>query len=255
MVDDFLTSRNEVFASLPDYLQGVLAASPLSVLARRQEAAMRALPTTAKGERTVEQILDVTDELFATADLDSITTNRVAEVLGANVATIYRYFSNLDSIVAMVSLRYELRLHLMLAVLFEPIAHAQDWRSELRSIVEAIARYRISTPSRPPIAAVVQLRRDYRPIADAINQTSGQLLGSILYRRRSELELTWWFEIAKVSSVILRSGLSAACSAVPPDMVHVELLKDSLERYFQPYVEDPVESLGLAGRVFGRGGR
>jgi len=252
MVDDYLTSRNEVFASLPDYVQGVLAASPLSTLARKHERAMRAMPTTVKGERTLEQILDVTDELFATADLNSITTNRVAEVLGVNVATLYRYFDNLESIVAMVSLRSEIRLHLMLGVLFEPLSRVEDWRAELRSIVDAIAKYRIATPSRPPIAAVVQLRQDYRPIAEAINQTSGQLLGSILYRRRSDLDLTWWFEIAKVSSVILRSGLSSACSAVPPDYVHIELLKGSLERYFKPFVEDPLDDLALAGRVFQR---
>ena len=246
-----MTSRNEVFVSLPDYVQGVLAASPLSVLARKQESMMRATPTTAKGERTVEQILDVVDEMFATADVDSITTNLLAEGLGVNVATIYRYFDNLESIVAMVSLRYEIRLHLMLGVLFEPLARVDDWRAELRSIVDAIASYRTATPSRPPIAAVLQTRHDYRPISEAINQTSGQLLGSILYRRRSELELTWWFEIAKVSSVILRSGLSTACSAVPADTAHIELLKDALERYFRPYVEDPIDSLGIE-RAFSR---
>ena len=138
----------------------------------------------------------------------------------------------------------------MLALLFEPMSRVDDWRGESRQVIESIAQHRLATPSRPPIAAIVQAREEYRPIGDAINETSGQLVGSILYRRRPEIELSWWFEIGKVSSVVLRSGLSTACSKNPEDRVHIELLKDALERYFQPYLEDPTDTLALEGRVF-----
>lgn len=240
MLDEYLDRSNPQFAALPGYLQSVLIESRLVALARDAEDAMRSRPAGARGERTVEQILDVTEELFARGDLAAMSTNRVAAELGVNVATIYRYFENLESIVAMVCLRYEVRLHLMLATLFEPIARVDDWRAECGSIIDSIARYRIARPENPPLAAVLQVKEAYRPIADAATWTSGEILGSILNLRRPEIPLDQWLPIARVSSVILRSGLSVACTADPPDLEHIELLKGALERYFEPFVDSPV---------------
>lgn len=241
MLAEHLDNSNAAFAALPEYLQAVITESELVRLAGEAEAAMRSHPTGSRGSRTVEQILDVTEELFAGGDLAAISTNRIADELGVNVATIYRYFENLEAIVAMVCLRYEINLHLMLAILFEPIARVDDWRTECSSIIDAIAKHRIARPERPPLAAVLQIKQTYKPIADAATQTSGEVLGTILHIRRPEIPLERWVEIASVSSVMLRSGLSVACMATPPDMEHIELLKGMSERYFEPFVEGPVQ--------------
>lgn len=240
MLDDYLTKSSEFFAAVPEYLQLVLINSELADLSREAEAAMRTQPTGTRGERTVEQILDVTEELFGAGDLDAINTNKVADELGLNVATVYRYFDNLEAIVAMVCLRNEIRLHLMLANLFEPMSHVEDWRAESAAIIDGIAQYRLARPERPPIAAVLQINETYRPIGDAIIQTSGEIVGAILHKRRPEISLERWTEIGRVSSVMLRSALSTACMAQPPDFGHIELLKGMSNRYFEPFIEGPI---------------
>lgn len=59
---------------------------------------MRRSPLLARGRVTFDAILEATARLLENGGIGAITTNRVAEAAGINVATLYHYFPNKQAI-------------------------------------------------------------------------------------------------------------------------------------------------------------
>lgn len=57
-------------------------------------------PVQARAQATVAALLDATARLLAEEGYESVTTNRVAEVAGVSIGSLYEYFPNKQSLVA-----------------------------------------------------------------------------------------------------------------------------------------------------------
>lgn len=60
----------------------------------------RKQPRQQRARQTVQRLLDAAAELIEDHGLESLTTNRIAEHAGVNIASLYQYFPHKDAIVA-----------------------------------------------------------------------------------------------------------------------------------------------------------
>jgi AcrR family transcriptional regulator len=66
----------------------------------RQTLSPRKTPSQARSAFTVQAILDAAARVLAQRSLDGFNTNRVAEVAGVSVGSLYQYFPNKDALTA-----------------------------------------------------------------------------------------------------------------------------------------------------------
>jgi len=60
----------------------------------------RKLPTQARSIATVEALLEATTRILLQDGVKSLTTNRVAEIAGVSIGSLYQYFPNKASLIA-----------------------------------------------------------------------------------------------------------------------------------------------------------
>lgn len=104
---------------------------------------LKKLPKQARSKATVEAICEASARLMEQEGYAAVTTNRVAELAGVSVGSLYEYFPNKQSIVAATlagALReivgeVGLSLHAALALPGQPRAGIEHW---IRSIVAAL---------------------------------------------------------------------------------------------------------------------
>lgn len=65
-----------------------------------QGVAPRKQPRQGRARQTVKRLLDAAAELIEEQGLESLTTNRIAERSGVNIASLYQYYPNKDAIVS-----------------------------------------------------------------------------------------------------------------------------------------------------------
>lgn len=68
----------------------------------RDKTARRRRPTQERSEATVDAIVSATERVLRDVGYEKLTTNRVAEVAGVSIGSLYQYFNSKDALVAAV---------------------------------------------------------------------------------------------------------------------------------------------------------
>jgi AcrR family transcriptional regulator len=76
-------------------------------MATAQHQSPRKQPKQARAQATVTALLDATARVLVEEGYDSATTNRIAEVAGVSIGSLYQYFPNKESLVAALVERHE----------------------------------------------------------------------------------------------------------------------------------------------------
>ncbi len=67
---------------------------------------LRNVPTQARSRERLRRVLDAADELLTSEGADAFTTNRLAQLAGIPVGSVYRYFPDKEAIVQALAVRY-----------------------------------------------------------------------------------------------------------------------------------------------------
>jgi len=105
-------------------------------LARQVAAAPRKRPRQQRARETVDAILLAAAHILKTDGFEAATTNRIAELAGVSIGSLYQYFPNKQSVIA------ELRER-----------HSDWFEGCLRAEIERI----VELPLRPAVRAAVEL--------------------------------------------------------------------------------------------------
>jgi AcrR family transcriptional regulator len=70
------------------------------IMARKDSATPRKQPQQDRSKVTVEAILQATAHILTAEGYDKVSTNRVAEVAGVSIGSLYQYFPNKESLIA-----------------------------------------------------------------------------------------------------------------------------------------------------------
>src|SRR5688572_7939340 len=88
---------------------------PVSRRSAFPAARLRRLPAHERSRATVDAILDATARVLVRDGYDKTTTNRVAEVAGVSIGTLYQYFESKEAIVVELGRRHADRMSATIA--------------------------------------------------------------------------------------------------------------------------------------------
>jgi AcrR family transcriptional regulator len=133
---------------------------------------LRRQPTQARGQATFDSILDATGQLLETVPIDALTTNLIAQAAAVNVATLYQYFPNKQSILLALFERQEDFRFTIVRQMIGQLGEAQDWRAALEAWIESVAQMRRNMPG---IAALRRAMRTFPELLDYEQKRSNQI--------------------------------------------------------------------------------
>ncbi len=105
---------------------------------------LRRTPMQARGQATLERILDATAELLDELGIEAITTNLISRTADVNVATLYQYFPNKQAVLlALFKRQNESRVEIGRRMI-TGLARTPEWRRMIQQGVQAVAEARRS---------------------------------------------------------------------------------------------------------------
>lgn len=170
-------------------------------------------PVQSRARATVEALLDTAARLLATEGYAAVSTNRVAELAGVSIGSLYEYFPNKQSLIA-EALARELRevvnettlgLREALALPDQPCAGIDHWmRSMVAAMEKRDALLRAAVREVPFLWQI----REVRELSDMLQQVAqeGRLKSSRVVHFEDP-EASTWLLMSMVWSAILQTVL------------------------------------------------
>ena len=224
-------------AEVRDAVQAVLDGSRFEELAAA-ERGLRTPPAGRKSEATFDHIVQTAAEVLDDVPLRDITTHLIADRADVNIATVYRYFSDLESILVEFDLRYQ---RLSLAGIQEMAiqgAFTEDRRAWSDEVFEMATVVRTDTPGAIGIArdgyAIPQVREITRAAELVAARMSAVATEFYAPGMKSEDE---WYEMYLAVIRATSRILDEACSVRPADLGQIEALKEMAFNFFEPHFQ------------------
>src|ERR1700760_3296451 len=105
----------------------------------------RKIPSQKRARTTVEAILEAAAYILVRDGWEKFTTNSVAERAGVNIASLYQYFPNKDSIVAELQRRHIERGRAAYPDMIAQLRSQPNLRAALKILIDgAVAEHRIN---------------------------------------------------------------------------------------------------------------
>ncbi len=182
-------------------------------------------PKQARSQEMVEILLQATTRILRRDGRESLTTNRIAEVAGVSVGSLYQYFPNKESLVDALRERYDAQfLERMIR------AFGSSASLPLREGVREFARFVIDIHREDP-----QLHNELSPeISEDQHRTVRELVKAYLEAhrdevRRPDLEIATYVVVEVGESLVHNTALRAPERLEDPRFL--DEVCDLMERY------------------------
>ncbi len=166
-------------------------------------------PLQARSKATVAAILEATAQVLVKEGPDAATTNRIAEVAGVSVGTLYQYFPNKGAVLAALAGRH---FEEMLALLNDALA--RDGAS-LEEVAHAYAEATVASLRRQPELLAILKRECLRmEVDEALREVlhrGEDLVRALLERYRGQLRVV---DLDLAAFVLVRAVDAVVSSAV-----------------------------------------
>lgn len=176
---------------------------------RKMRTSPRKQPTQDRSKQTVETIVEATARVLVADGYERTTTNRVAEVAGVSVGSLYQYFPSKESLVAAVIDRHSEH---MMRVFRQAIsgAAAMPIRDAARVLIEAMVDGHDVEPElhRVCIEQIPRVGRLGRLLEDLDTHASQSLIAYLSTRTHElavkDVELATFILVHSVETVLHR---------------------------------------------------
>lgn len=172
----------------------------------------RKKPLQRRSQQTVAAILEATGKILVDEGYEKLNTNRVAEVAGVSIGSLYQYFPNKQSLVLALAeshLGQEIERLAGMTVELQELPLKEAAQKSIRMLFEA---FTVDVElHRALVTDVVHLGE---PLVHALHAKAELALRVALERRRDEilptdLDLAAFFLVSAVDSIVIR-GLTVA---------------------------------------------
>ena len=221
-------------ADVREAIQAVMDGSRFEELAAA-ERGLRTPPAGRKSEATFDHIVQTAAEVLDDVPLRDITTHLIADRADVNIATVYRYFSDLESILVEFDLRYQRFSLLGIQEMMLKGVFTDDRRAWSDEMLDLATVVRTDTPGAIGVArdgyAIPQVREITRAAEEAAARMGAVATGFYAPGLKSEDE---WYEMYLAVVRATARILDEACSSRPADLGQVDALKQMAFNFFEP---------------------
>lgn len=201
-------------------------ASPLADLTALREAqeGIRHKPTTERGERTFNAILDAAQEVLVEQGLRGITTRKVSDRAGVNIATLYQYFDDIEAIMMALSLRFQIAQTSFVYERSVDLAMGEDFEEWLFDLAELLVQQRLENES---ITALIHATRALPYLQEVVNigwESGARLFATALALREPEQTTEDLLPYTRAANSVVRFTLDDTVSSDPFDRDRFELV-------------------------------
>lgn len=195
----------------------------------------RKTPRQRRSAAMVETILEAAARVIDRGTLARFNTNRVAEVAGISVGSLYQYFPNKDALVAALIERAQLGLDARLAAALEG-ARGKALLDGLRLLVRAGVA---AQTERPALAAALDFEEARLPVQGLLAGSAARLRGRVLtflewHRRRLRID-----DLARAAADIQTIARALVDEAAREGPIDARALEDRVVRATAGYLLPP----------------
>lgn len=203
-------------------------------MASRSRAAARKKPVQRRSKAMVEVLVEATTRVLLKDGYEACTTNRVAEVAGVSIGSVYQYFPHKESLVLAVMERHQEQLQTAMVARLSELANA-DLPTAVHEMIGALLEVqrlqprlqRVLLEQVPRIGALRRLHE--------LNAQYAPLVEGWLEAHRDELGIT----SPSVAAYVLIGAVEGVLSRVlmeKPGWLELGLLQEHLTRLVLSYL-------------------
>lgn len=202
-----------VVASSEDGVRAILdGASPFDELLALQadQKGIRHRPTTDRGERTFNAILDAAQAVLVDEGLRGITTRKVSDRARVNIATLYQYFDDIEAIMLALSLRFQIAQTELIYESTVELALGKGLQAWMADLTRELADRRIENQS---LTVLVHATRALPYLHAVVNlgwEAGARLIATALAERDPGLSAADLLPYTRASNSVVRFTLDDA---------------------------------------------
>ena len=200
----------------------------------------RRSPLQNRSRETVQKILDATAELLDNENIENLTTDRVAEQSGVNIATLYHYFPNKLALLHALAQQFAEQQQERLDAIYDKRGEL-DWRESVDKLVDAAFEFNRTVKGALAVARAMQSHAILRKVDCERDARQSKYVASILAElgiKGSESELQ------TRALVLLQTAGSAMDKALMWYPENADALMAEYKIMIKKYIEYYIEQSG-----------
>ena len=197
-------------------------------MARKPAIKPRKHASQERSRATVAALVEATARILVSEGFDKASTNRIAEVAGVSVGSLYQYFPSKEALVAAVIERHNRDIMQVVQGALEEAVSLPVEEAVRRLVAMAIEAHRVDPKLHCVLAEQIPRTRRLENV-DSANRAAHAAFRSYLESRRDELGVV---DLGLAAFVCATSIEAVAHNAV---LHHVDLSKDAA---VEPLIED-----------------
>ena len=207
-------------------------------MARAARIQPRKMPTQARAQETVEAILAATKKVLVKDGYEAASTNRVAEVAGVSIGSLYQYFPSKAALVAELIERHLARMFEVLSTTAQG-GGTSTVAEAARTVIRAVfAAHRVNPRlHRVLLEQMPRLGKDGQ--VDAFKARTQAIIQAFLLEHRTELRPKNVKLAARVAVLAVRGVTLWTVLRNPEELGNEELVEEVTDMVIRYLVDDP----------------
>lgn len=197
------------------------------------EPALRNAPTTEKGRDTVERLIDAGLDVVARDGVRAVNTRSVALEAGVNIATLYQYFEEIESLLLAATLRDQSLRSLVLSSLVVELAEGKPAREWVDELVELMVVRTVESERRQAVVTITLAVPATRPVIKLAWETGAKLLAVGLSSRFGEDPDDYWLPITRAIHSTARLVIDDVTPGLPEDRDRLDQMVQMCWEYLE----------------------
>jgi AcrR family transcriptional regulator len=200
----------------------------------------RRSPLQYRAKRTVEKILAATAELLDDEGHEDLTTERVAERSGVNIATLYHYFPNKQALLHALAQRFAEQQQELLDAIYRR-RKEMDWRDAVDQLTDAGFEFNRTVKGALAVSRAMQSHATLRQIDYERDSRQSQFVATVL----AELGMKGSSrELETRALVILQTAGSGMDRALMWYPENAKAIMDEVKLMMKQYIEYYIKQSG-----------
>lgn len=183
------------------------------------------IPAQPRARATFAKILDASISILAEDGLGALNTNRIAEVAGVNIATLYSYFANKESILAYLATRFEETRAESIEERAKTLGVDGDWEQWYIDSIDSMVDFRLQEPGGLIVRQALISRPDLNEIDRMSTRRATEAKIPGILRIAPHLTTEQARRISHVYTLSVTAVLDEAFRTTPHDSQMVDELK------------------------------